>query len=66
MDDYAYVVGSFGLAVVKISDPTEPFIAWLGFLKPAYCYHTGISFVGDYAYSSGIGAWDGVKLGVVA
>lgn len=50
----------------RFIDPTEPFIAWLGFLKLAYCYQTGISIVGDYAHSSGIGVWDGVRLGVVA
>eukprot|EP00438_Fugacium_kawagutii_P012985 Skav230936 [mRNA] locus=scaffold2774:123856:125157:- [translate_table: standard] len=56
VDDYAYVVGSFGLAVVDISDPTDPVIAWLG-LKPAlsqYRYN-GITILGDYAYISGVG-----------
>ena len=41
------------MAVVEISDPTEPFIAWLGFLKLVYYYHTAISIVGD---SAGISA----------
>eukprot|EP00438_Fugacium_kawagutii_P012990 Skav230941 [mRNA] locus=scaffold2774:181506:182777:- [translate_table: standard] len=57
VDDYAFVVGSFGLAVVDISDPTDPVIAWLG-LKPAYSgpyRYNGITILGDFAYISGVG-----------
>eukprot|EP00438_Fugacium_kawagutii_P018411 Skav228948 [mRNA] locus=scaffold366:6093:7160:- [translate_table: standard] len=56
VDDYAFVVGSFGLAVVDLSDPTDPVIAWLG-LKPAYSpyRYNGITILGDFAYISGVG-----------
>ena len=52
--DYAYVVGSYGLAVVNISEPTEPAIAWLGYIKAQdkYYHHNSIAIAGSYAYIS--------------